>query len=172
MPKDPTPCLTRHRDGTYTLRSVTRVARGHEQVFAFFSDAFNLERMTPPWVRFKVITPPPITMRQGLLIDYLLRIHGIPMRWQSEITEWDPPHAFTDVQRRGPYRLWHHRHHFAAEGDGTRVTDEVQYGVPGGRIIHDMFVRRDVLSIFSYRTQALRAAMGLEPYDHTDTSRG
>src|SRR5579871_5848818 len=81
-----------------------------EEVFPFFADAGNLPILTPPWLHFHILTTRPIEMRRGALIDYRLRIHGLPIRWQSEIVEWDPPHRFVDEQRRGPYRLWHHEH--------------------------------------------------------------
>jgi ligand-binding SRPBCC domain-containing protein len=127
-----------------------------EQVFDFFSNATNLERITPPWIRFQVIAPAPIRMRQGLLIDYKLRIRGIPLRWQSEITVWEPQSYFVDEQRRGPYSFWRHEHRFEEVDGGTRVMDDVHYGVPGGRLVHAMLVRRDVQKIFGYRQQKLR----------------
>lgn len=131
-----------------------------DEVFAFFADAANLERITPPWLRFRILTPTPIRMRVGTLIDYGLTVHRIPVRWRSEITEWDPPHAFTDEQRRGPYRTWVHRHLFRAERGGTRVVDFVDYRVWGGRVFDRLFVRRDVERIFRYRHGRLDALGG------------
>lgn len=81
-----------------------------EEIFAFFCDAQNLESITPPWLKFEVLTPAPIELGEGALIDYRLRVRGIPLRWQSKITHWDPPHSFVDEQLRGPYRLWIHTH--------------------------------------------------------------
>jgi ligand-binding SRPBCC domain-containing protein len=100
-------------------------------------------------------------MHMGLLIDYRMRIHGIPVRWQSEITLWDPPRRFVDEQRRGPYRLWIHEHTFEAEGNSTLVRDRVQYAVPGGWLVQRLFVGRDVGRIFAYRRQKLAEVFSL-----------
>lgn len=131
-----------------------------ERTFAFFSDAHNLERITPPFVNFRVLTAPPIEMRVGTLIDYRLRLHGIPLRWRSEITHWDPPRRFIDEQRRGPYRKWIHEHRFEAEDGGTRVEDHVTYAVPGGALIDRWFVRPDLKRIFEYRHSAVSEVLG------------
>lgn len=131
-----------------------------DEVFAFFSDATNLEAITPPWVRFRVVTPTPIEMRQGLLIDYKLRIRGMPWRWQSEITAWEPTRRFVDEQRRGPYSFWRHEHLFEPAGARTRVIDVVHYGVPGGRLVNWLLVERDVRSIFRYRQGKLTELFG------------
>jgi ligand-binding SRPBCC domain-containing protein len=139
-----------------------------EEVFPFFADARNLEALTPPWLRFEVRTPAPIEMRAGALIDYRLRVHGLPLRWQSEITAWDPPHLFVDEQRRGPYRLWRHEHRFRADGDGTLVEDEVTYAVWGGGLVDALFVKRDLARIFAFRREALLAAFATR----SGTSRG
>ena len=132
-----------------------RVPSPLERTFSFFSDAHNLERITPPFVKFRIVTPPPIEMRVGTRIDYRLRLHGIPIRWQSEITHWTPPHGFIDEQRRGPYRKWVHEHRFREEDGGTRVEDHVTYAVPGGRPIDRWFVRPDLDRIFEYRQGAI-----------------
>jgi ligand-binding SRPBCC domain-containing protein len=131
------------------------VGRPLEEVFAFFSDARNLEALTPPWVGFRILTPTPITMEVGRLIDYRIRIRGLPVRWTTEITVWDPPHRFVDEQLRGPYRLWVHEHRFESRGDETVVTDNVRYAVFGGRLVNRLFVRRDVERIFDYRAERL-----------------
>ena len=140
----------------WLLRAECVVPRPLGEVFPFFADAMNLERITPPLVRFRVLTPAPITMRVGLLIDYQLRIRGLPVRWQSEITAWEPQRRFVDEQRRGPYKFWRHEHWFEACDGGTRVIDEVNYGVPGGALVNWLVVGRDVRKIFAYRQQALR----------------
>ena len=129
-------------------------------MFEFFSDARNLGSLTPPWLSFAVITPEPIVMRRGAVIDYALRVHGLPMRWRSEISLWEPPLRFVDTQLRGPYRLWEHTHAFRQVDGGTEVSDSIRYAVPGGRIVHRLFVRRDVEAIFAYRAEALRKIMG------------
>ena len=130
-----------------------------ERVFAFFGDAANLDAITPPWLHFEVLTPSPVTMRPGTLLDYRLRLHGIPVRWQTEITEWDPPHRFVDRQLRGPYRQWIHTHTFQQIGDETVIRDHVEYAVPGWLLeplVHRWFVRPDVEKIFAYRTEKMR----------------
>jgi ligand-binding SRPBCC domain-containing protein len=148
--------IERHPGGGYRLRSECYVPRPLDEVFAFFSNTANLERLTPPWLNFHILTPSPIDMHVGRLIDYRLRIRGVPVRWQSEITVWNPPREFADESRRGPYKYWRHRHWFVAEGDGTRVFDEVHYGVPGGALVHWLLVRRDVRKIFEFRQRVLR----------------
>jgi ligand-binding SRPBCC domain-containing protein len=135
----------------YTLQRELRLERERDEVFRFFSDARNLQQITPPWLGFSILTPGPIAMRAGTLIDYRIRLRGLPLRWQSEITEWDPPRAFTDEQRRGPYRLWRHRHRFEPDGGETVVTDHVTYAAPGGRWVHTWWVRPELERIFAYR---------------------
>lgn len=127
-----------------------------QRVFAFFSEARNLETLTPPWVHFEVLTPAPIAMAPGTLIDYQIRIRGFPVRWRTEIVEWNPPHSFVDVQLRGPYTLWHHTHSFAERDGGTLCSDKVRYRPRGGAIINWLFVRRDVEKIFKYRCDRLK----------------
>ena len=101
----------------FELNSEVQVARRTSDVFPFFSDADNLERLTPPWLRFQVVTPGPIRLKVGTCIEYRLRIRGVPIRWISEITAWEPPHRFVDRQVRGPYRLWIHEHRFRGLGE-------------------------------------------------------
>lgn len=128
-----------------------------DQVFAFFAEAHNLERITPPWLRFELLAPGPVDMGVGTLIDYRLHVHRVPIRWTSRIEEWEPGRGFVDRQVRGPYRLWHHRHAFAAQDGGTFVRDEVDYALPLGRLgelAHPLFVRRDLDRIFAYRHRA------------------
>ncbi len=127
-----------------------------ESVFAFFADAFQLERITPDWLKFKVLTPRPIEMSPGALIDYKLRLRGIPIRWRTRIEDWEPPHRFVDLQIRGPYRLWRHEHTFVESDGGTLVGDCVNYNVPGGRLVNWLVVQRDVERIFSFRHEQLR----------------
>lgn len=142
----------------YTLRQEQWIARPIDEVFMFFSDAHNLERITPPWLGFKILSMSTSSIREGTEIQYRLRLDGIPVRWRTKILEWNPPHRFVDIQKSGPYRLWHHTHIFEAEGDRTRMIDEVRYALPLGilgRIVHALKVRRDVRRIFDYRRQRI-----------------
>jgi ligand-binding SRPBCC domain-containing protein len=141
---------------TFTLTNELWLPQQPQDVFPFFADAFNLERLTPPSLGFQVLTPPPIEMRVGTLIDYRVRLRGIPMRWQSEITEWEPPHRFVDEQRRGPYRMWIHEHTFTSQDGGTMAKDTVQYAVLGGAIVQRLFVASELKRIFQYRNAALK----------------
>jgi ligand-binding SRPBCC domain-containing protein len=120
-------------------------------VFPFFADAMNLEEITPPWLAFSVLTEPPIEMRVGALIDYSLKLRGLPIRWRTEISAWDPPFSFVDRQLKGPYRRWIHTHTFEEVYGGTRVIDEVDYAAPGGWLVDRLFVRKEVRRIFGYR---------------------
>jgi ligand-binding SRPBCC domain-containing protein len=129
-----------------------------EGVFAFFADARNLETITPPLLRFEVVTPDPIEMGAGTRIRYRLRLHGIPISWLTAIEVWEPPHRFVDVQVRGPYALWHHTHTFAEHPEGTRMRDVVRYAIgfgPLGALAHRLVVRRDLEAIFEFRHAAI-----------------
>lgn len=146
---------------TFTLTNELWLPHSPGEVFPFFADAANLERLTPPSLRFQILTPPPIEMAVGTLIDYRIRMRGMPMRWQSEITVWEPPHRFVDEQRRGPYRLWVHEHVFIPQAgtpqdSGTLARDTVQYAVLGGAIVQRLFVASELRRIFDYRNAALK----------------
>ncbi len=146
---------------TWELRACLRLPRPRPEVFAFFADAANLEALTPSLLRFRIVSPQPVEMRSGALIDYRLRVHGIPLRWKTEITAWDPPVRFVDEQLRGPYRLWVHEHTFEdAPGGGTFVQDRVRYRPPFGRLANWLLVERDVRAIFAWRTEALLRLFG------------
>jgi len=145
---------------TFQFRTEQRLPRPLAEVFEFFSDAHNLEKLTPGWLSFDVLTPKPIPMAVGTTIDYRLRWRGIPLRWTSEIAAWEPPHRFVDRQIRGPYRLWHHEHRFSEADGGTRVADEVTYAVWGGGLVNRLGVARDVETIFDYRRRVLEALFG------------
>ncbi len=140
---------------THTLEADVWLPHPRGEVFAFFADATNLELITPPWLNFRVITSTPTEMKTGAVIDYRLKLRGIPIRWQSEITAWEPPHRFVDVQRRGPYRLWVHEHTFVEKDKGTLVKDRVRYAVPGGPLVNRFVVRPDLDRIFGYRQRKL-----------------
>ena len=141
---------------TFKLSTEQLIEKPLDEVFSFFSDAHNLAEITPSWLKFVVLTPRPIEMEVGTRIDYRLKLRGIPVRWQSEITEWNPPHFFADEQRRGPYRCWIHKHTFVETDGGTLVGDEVEYGVLGGQLINKLLVRPDIEKIFEYRSQKLQ----------------
>lgn len=125
------------------------------EVFDFFASAENLNLLTPPWLHFSILTPLPIEMRRGAIIRYRLRLRGVPVSWDSEITDWEPPFRFTDTQIRGPYRLWVHRHRFEETPDGTLVADDVTYRVPGGSLVNRLFVAGELRRIFDYRKAKL-----------------
>jgi ligand-binding SRPBCC domain-containing protein len=125
------------------------------ELFRFFGDAANLDAITPPWLHFQVVTPPPIVMREGALIDYRLRVHGLPLRWRTCISAWQPPHRFVDEQIRGPYRQWIHEHTFEPRDGGTLARDVVRYAVPLDFLLHRWFVRPDIERIFRFRSEAL-----------------
>lgn len=143
------------------LETTLRIPRPLDETFAFFAEAGNLQRITPPWLDFRILTPLPIAMREGARIDYRIRLRGVPLRWRTAITTWAPPYRFVDEQIRGPYRLWRHTHTFRAVEGGTEVTDTVDYRVPGGPLVEALFVRRELERIFSHRQQATLEAFGV-----------
>jgi ligand-binding SRPBCC domain-containing protein len=139
--------------------------RGRADVFPFFADAYNLEEITPPWLRFSVLTPRPIEIRAGTLIEYRLRLHGLPLRWRTEIAVWEPPVRFVDRQVAGPYETWEHEHRFRDVRGGVVMSDRVDYRIRGGLLadwIGDRAVaRRDLRRIFEYRRDVLQARFGV-----------
>jgi ligand-binding SRPBCC domain-containing protein len=150
----------------YGLRTWLWLPRPRAEVFEFFSDARNLERITPPFLRFEVLSPQPIVMRQGALIDYRLGFRGVPLRWRTEIKAWDPPDSFVDTQLRGPYREWIHTHRFSDQDAGTLVEDQVAYRLWGPSlltgIVHRLLVGPDTRRIFEFRHAALKQVFGAE----------
>jgi ligand-binding SRPBCC domain-containing protein len=139
------------------------IARPLSEVFEFFSLARNLERLTPAWLDFEVLTPEPIEMHVGALIHYRLRVHRVPLRWVTRIEHWERDKSFVDRQLRGPYRLWHHRHEFSSRDGGTLVRDCVHYALPLGplgTVAHRLFVRRDLERIFAFRHEAVPRLIG------------
>ena len=132
----------------HLLERSQRIEVPIERAFAFYADALNLEPMTPPWLHFQVTRPGEITMEAGALLDYTLRLHGIPVRWQTLIETWEPPHRFVDTQSKGPYALWEHTHTFHADGENATVLgDRVRYRIPFGplgELAHVLFVKRDL----------------------------
>jgi ligand-binding SRPBCC domain-containing protein len=149
-----------------TLTTEQWLPRPRTEVFAFFSDAHNLDVLTPSWLHFRILTPRPILMHQGALIEYRLRLRGVPLSWRTEICVWDPPHGFVDRQVRGPYRQWVHEHTFEERDGGTLVRDHIDYAVPGGLIeplLSRLFVTPDVERIFAYRRQKMQELLGAPP---------
>jgi ligand-binding SRPBCC domain-containing protein len=149
----------------HVLERSQRIERPLAEVFRFYADAANLERITPPWLGFEVTTPMPIEMGVGTLIAYRLRLHGITVRWRTRIEAWDPPHRFVDAQLSGPYALWHHTHTFRADGEtATILGDRVRYAIPFGPLgeaARSLFVGKDLDAIFDYRRDAVAAAFGV-----------
>jgi ligand-binding SRPBCC domain-containing protein len=142
----------------HILRREQRLARPIDEVFAFFGDARNLEAITPPLLRFRLLTPEPVEMGVGTFLQYALRLRGLPVRWDTLIQAWDPPYRFVDVQVRGPYRLWHHTHELEPldGGEATLMRDTVRYAIgfgPFGEIARRAVVERDLEAIFAFRAQ-------------------
>lgn len=130
-----------------------------EEVFEFFKQPENLARITPPSLAFQILSPVPIIMRKGCTIDYRIKVMGIPRKWQTLITEYEPPVRFVDVQAKGPYSFWEHTHTFSPKNGGTLITDQVRYDLPlgwAGEIAHALFVKRQLNFIFDYRTHVIR----------------
>jgi ligand-binding SRPBCC domain-containing protein len=147
---------------SYVLERKQWVASPRERVFEFFSDARNLEALTPPWLNFAILPGGPAQIAAGAIIRYQLAWHGIPIRWKTEIARWEPPHEFEDVQISGPYRVWRHTHRFDAIRGGTDMTDVVRYSLPFGplgRAVHAAVVRRNLEQIFDYRRDRIRALL-------------
>jgi len=134
--------------------------RTRAEIFPFFENAANLEILTPEWLNFKILTPLPIQMTQGALIDYRIRLHRIPFNWKTEISVWEPPLRFVDMQLKGPYRTWIHEHRFLEKEDGTLVIDDVYYLPWGGKLIDSLFVRSQIERIFRYRAEKLQGLFG------------
>lgn len=148
----------------HLLERSQRVEAPIAEAFAFYGDERNLEPLTPPWLHFEVTTPRPITMTAGALLEYRLRLHGVPIRWRTRIDTWEPPTRFTDFQEKGPYSLWEHTHSFESDGDGaTIISDRVRYAIPLGplgSLAHTLFVRSDLERIFDFRRDAVAAQLG------------
>lgn len=148
----------------HILEREQRIEIPIRDVFDFFGDARNLERITPPWLGFEVTTPGPIEMGVGTLIEYRLRLHRVPVRWRTRIEAWEPPRRFVDVQVKGPYSLWEHTHEFEEDGPGrTIIRDRVRYAIPFGpvgELADRVLVRRDLRRIFDYRRDAVARELG------------
>jgi len=148
---------------TVKLRNITReteVSKSIEEVFAFFAKAENLNAITPPELNFKIITPLPIEMKKGTLIDYKIKLSGISFNWKTEITQWEPPYRFVDTQLKGPYKVWIHEHTFVSQGSGTIIRDSVSYLPKGWALepaIHGLIVKKKLEHIFDYRMEEIKS---------------
>jgi ligand-binding SRPBCC domain-containing protein len=153
--------------GDYIRESRVWLPLPRETVFALFSDARNLARITPPWLRFRIVGPVP-PMGAGTVLDYRIRWLGIPLSWRTYIREWDPPVRFLDVQVRGPYSRWEHRHIFLEERGGTWIEDRLTYQLPFGplgRLAHVLLVERQLEAIWSYRDHKVAELLGVRPQE-------
>ncbi len=157
---------------TYRLEQTQFIPKARGEVFTFFADASNLERVTPAFLHFRILTPCPVPMKPGTLIDYELRLYGISVHWQTCIEIFEPPSSFTDIQLAGPYRRWRHRHEFVEAPGGTQMWDIVEYELPLdllGVVARTLFVRRVLARIFAYRRVAIGQIFGQQ--NPTDRSR-
>lgn len=142
----------------HVLESEQLVPRPRDEVFAFFARPENLGRITPPWLGFRILTPSPVPMERGALVDYVIRLGPLPMRWRTLITRHDPPRAFVDEQLQGPYSFWHHTHTFEEAAGGTLIRDRVLYVVPFGalgRLLERLVIRRQLRAIFAHRRRVI-----------------
>jgi ligand-binding SRPBCC domain-containing protein len=142
----------------FTLTHEQVIAAPLDEVFAFFGQPENLARITPPWLRFRILTPSPVPMREGALIDYEIGLGPLPTRWRTMITKFDPPHLFVDEQLNGPYSFWHHTHRFEARGNKTVIKDEIRYVMPFGplgKLAHALVIRRQLEGIFVHRRKVI-----------------
>jgi ligand-binding SRPBCC domain-containing protein len=144
-------------ENEFRLSAEMVIPNTRDQLFPYFSTAHNLEEITPSFLKFKVLSSEDLAMEAGTVIDYSLRLHGVPLRWKSLISHWDPPYRFVDEQLRGPYRYWIHEHIFEEQGSSVLVKDLVRYQVYGGKLFHDAFVKRDLMRIFQFRQEKLAA---------------
>ena len=142
----------------HILRTSMFVPRPRAEVFAFFADAHNLERITPPELKFRIVAPQPVTIQKDALIDYRLGLFGLSFKWRTLIAEWDAPNRFVDIQLKGPYKSWHHTHSFSDEKNGTRIQDEVRYELPLSPLgdVAYPIVRLQLHRIFNYREKIIR----------------
>jgi len=149
---------------SFELHDELFVPLPRDEVFPFFADAQNLEAITPDFLGFKIVTPRPITMETGALIDYSLKLHGVPIKWRTRIAAWDPPSMFVDEQLRGPYSLWYHEHTFHEVEGGTLVVDHVTYEHFGGGLVNRWFVAPDLDKIFAHRKRRTYELLTGLPY--------
>jgi ligand-binding SRPBCC domain-containing protein len=152
--------FSRDPDGAHVLQAGQWVPVPRATVFPFFADPANLQAITPPHLAFRILTEGPLDMRPGLLIDYRLGLHGIPLRWRTRITAYEPGRGFTDLQERGPYRLWEHQHTFSDRDGGTWIADRIRYRLPWNfNLVHPL-VNADLRAIFTFRQEEIARRFG------------
>ncbi len=142
----------------HVLEREQRLPQPPGDVFPFFAETLNLERLTPAFLHFKVLSQEPAEIGRGTLIRYRLRLRGLPVRWLTRIEQWQPARRFVDLQLKGPYRYWHHTHDFEPDSGGTLMRDTVRYAMragPIGEVVHDRLVVRDLAKIFDYRVEQI-----------------
>src|SRR5512140_3764583 len=150
----------------YTLTRTQVVPLPRSRVFPFFQAPENLERITPSSLGFQILTPLPLEMQRGTIIDYAIHLLGLPLRWTTVISSYEPPLRFVDEQLRGPYAFWHHTHEFRSIRGGTELTDTVRYAMPFGplgRLVHTLFVRRQLEAIFDHRGRIIEKLFASAP---------
>ncbi len=143
----------------HTLRKSIKVPGTLDTVFEFFNRPENLEKLTPANLKFNILTPSPVAMHNGAVFDYTIGLFGVPMRWTSIITNYHPPHHFVDIQLKGPYAYWHHKHSFESRPDGVEVTDEIHYEIGFsvfGKVVLRPIIQRQLDAIFSFRAHAIK----------------
>ncbi|MBN2367361.1 MAG: SRPBCC family protein [Calditrichaeota bacterium] len=144
---------------TYSITFSTFIPVSQEDIFDFFSRAENLSILSPPHLQFNILTPQPIIMKPGTIIDYRLNIYRIPVHWKTEISVWEPPNRFVDIQLKGPYKKWIHEHQFESYNNGTIIRDNIEYALYGrilAPVLNYLFVRRDIQKIFGFRENKLQ----------------
>jgi ligand-binding SRPBCC domain-containing protein len=148
----------------YNFKTEMIIPDNLDNVFSFFSAAENLQAITPPWLHFRILTPTPLKIEPGHIIDYKLSLYGFPFKWKTRITLWDPPNQFIDEQIRGPYRKWVHHHLFEPRGDHTCMRDQVTYEIPVfSEVINNLFVNRNVTRIFNFRRRRINELFSRSP---------
>jgi ligand-binding SRPBCC domain-containing protein len=148
----------------YKLEREQVINKPIEQVFAFFEKPENLATITPPSMQFNILTPFPLDMKTGSIIDYAIKIFGFRIHWRTIIAGYDPPSGFVDEQLKGPYAFWRHKHQFEKIENGSLIRDKVNYALPFGylgRLVHMIFVKRQLQHIFNYRSTAIKEIFAL-----------
>ena len=140
----------------YQLKTSMKFKKSVEEIFDFFSSINNLDLITPPFLKFRILSNKNVRIQNGTIFKYRLSLHGVPIIWKSRINNWDPPYKFVDEQIMGPFLSWSHLHKFSKENEFTFIEDIVDYKVLGGFLIHELFVKKDLINIFSFRKEKLK----------------